>query len=326
MATGVALEVALEKNMVSQMNNNLFELGGAAVKRAAQRSGGRYAWCAASIARWKKFCVFCEKVDVGSIADIDYGIVALYAESISSCSISTRHNYISVINVVMRMLKSQWVPVSPRRLAGEKRSFVNSNPVIIDRRLVHKITSQLTEANHPLLADVVNLAFYFGLRRREAALLELKNALHEAEQFGWIDIVRGTKGGRGRSVQRRVPVDDHQLAILQGICERLGERRCLVPEGKTYKKFSDYISNELLPVLKENGISRLHDLRAVYACNRYQEISGFVAPRNHSDPLLLASSSADTHAREIITGELGHGRIEIVSSYVGRKVKKNEKS
>ncbi|WP_170941705.1 integrase domain-containing protein [Cellvibrio mixtus] len=304
------------------MNKNLFESGSAAVKRSARSSGGRYAWCAASIMRWRRFCNFCENLDVKSIADIDYEIVALYAESISSCSISTRHNYISVINVVMRILKSHWVPVSPRRLAGEKRSFVNSNPVIIDRRLVHKIASQLTESNHPLLASVVNLGFYFGLRRREAALLELKNALHEAEQFGWIDIVRGTKGGRGRSVQRRVPVDEHQLAILKGMCEFLGERRCLVPEDQTYKKFSDYISSELLPVLKANGVSRLHNLRAAYACNRYQKISGFVAPRNQSDPLLLASSCADTHAREIITGELGHGRIEIVSSYVGRKVRK----
>lgn len=317
--------MALVERTEFHMNNNLFELGAAAVKRAAQRSGGRYAWCAASITRWRKFCNFCENVDVKSIADIDYGIVALYAESISSCSISTRHNYISVINVVMRMLKSHWVPVSPRRLAGEKRSIVNSNSVLVDRALVDKITSQLTEANHPLLAGVVNLAFHFGLRRREAALLELKNALHEVEQFGWIDIVRGTKGGRGRSVQRRVPVDEHQLAILKEMCDSLGERRCLVPEGQTYKKFSDYISNELLPVLKANGVSRLHDLRAAYACNRYQKISGYVAPRNQSDQLLLASSSADTHAREIITGELGHGRIEIVSSYVGRKIRKNEK-
>lgn len=225
----------------------------------------------------------------------------------------------------MSLLKSHWAPVSPRKLAGEKRSFVNGNPVLIDRVLINKITNQLTETNHPMLADVVSLAFYFGLRRREAALLELKNALNEAERFGWIDIVRGTKGGRGRSVQRRVPVNQSQLVVLQGLCERLGERRCLVPEDQTYKKFSDYVSNELLPILKANGVSRLHDLRAAYACTRYQEISGCVAPRNQSDPLLLASPCADTHAREIITGELGHGRIEIVSSYVGRKVRKSEK-
>lgn len=320
------LEVALVKNMVSHMNNNLFELGASAVKRAAQRSGGRYAWCAASITRWKKFCGFCEGIGVQSPAGVNYDVLVLYANSISNCATSTKQNSISTINVVMKLLDLHWTPVSPRKLIGEKRMLVNSNPMLVDRALVYKITNQLTEANHPLLASVVNLGFHFGLRRREAALLELKNALHEAEQFGWVDIVRGTKGGRGRCVQRRVPVDEHQRAILMEMCDRLGERRCLIPEGQTYKKFSDYISNELLPVLKANGVSRLHDLRAVYACNRYQEISGFVAPRNHLDPLLLASSCADTHAREIITGELGHGRIEIVSSYVGRKVRKNEKS
>lgn len=137
--------------------------------------------------------------------------------------------------------------------------------------------------------------------------------------------MRGKKGGRGRSVQRRVPVNQSQLVVLKGLSERLGERRCLVPEDQTYKKFSDYIPNELLPILKVNGVSRLHDLRAAYACTRYQEISGCVAPRNQSDPLLLVSPCADTHAREIITGELGHGLIEIVSSYVGRKVRNSEK-
>lgn len=321
MHTKTGSETALGKSMEVHMND-IFDSGVRAIKRAAKNSGGRYAWCAASVTRWKKFCDFCESVGLKSSADIDYEIVALYAESTSNYSISTRHNYISVINVVMSLLKSHWEAVSPRKLIGEKRSFVNSNPVLIDRALIEKITNQLTEANHPLLADVVNLAFYFGLRRREVSLLQLKNALNEAERFGWIDIVRGTKGGRGRSVKRKVPVDEHQLEILKVIAERLGERRCLVPDDQTYKKFSDYISIKLLPVLKANGVSRLHDLRAAYACNRYQEISGYVAPRNQSDQLLLASSCADTHAREIITGELGHGRIEIVSSYVGRKIRK----
>lgn len=315
----MGLGTVLEKSMECDMNNNLFKLGAAAVKRAAQRYGGRYAWCAASITRWKKFCGFCDGIGVQSPAGVNYEVLVLYADSISNCAISTKQNSISTINVVMKLLDLHWRPVSPRKLIGEKRTLVNSNPVLIDRGLVNKITNQLTEANYPLLADVVNLAFYFGLRRREAALLELKNALHEAKQFGWVDIVRGTKGGRGRSVQRRVPVNQSQLVVLQGLCERLGERRCLVPEDQTYKKFSDYVSNELLPILKANGVSRLHDLRAAYACTRYQEISGYVAPRNQSDPLLLASPCADTHAREIITGELGHGRIEIVSSYVGRK-------
>lgn len=326
MHTKTDFDTELGKNMEVHMNSGLFESGAAAVKRSAKASGGRYAWCAASVTRWKKFCGFCESVGVKSSADIDYEIVSLYAASTSNYSISTRHNYISVINVVMSLLKSHWEPVSPRKLIGEKRSIVKNDENLIDHALVNTITIHLTEASHPLLASVVNLAFYFGLRRREAALLELKNALNEAERYGWIDIVRGTKGGRGRCVQRRVPVDEHQLSILRAISESLSGRRCLVPEGQTYKKFSDYISSKLLPALKKNGVQRLHDLRAAYACNRYQDVSGSVAPRNQVDRLLLASSSADTNARAVITGELGHGRIEIVSSYVGRKVRKNEKS
>lgn len=159
------------------MNNNLFELGAAAVKRAAQRSGGRYAWCAASITRWKKFCGFCESIGVNSTMDVNYEVLVLYADSISNCATSTKQNSISTLNVVMNLLDLHWKPVSPRKLIGEKRSFVNNKPALIDRLLVEKITSRLTETNHPLLADVVNLAFYFGLRRREAALLELKKCV-----------------------------------------------------------------------------------------------------------------------------------------------------
>ena len=94
--------------------------------------------------------------------------------------------------------------------------------------------------------------------------------------------------------------------------------RSLVPKGQTYKSFSDDISNIVLPVLKQNGIARLHDLRSAYACERYKALTGHEAPcnlRRKSD----VDSSVDEKVRLTIGYELGHGRTDVVSAYIGAK-------
>lgn len=66
--------------------------------------------------------------------------------------------------------------------------------------------------------------------------------------------------------------------------------------------------------LKEFGIASIRDLRAVYACNRYETITGVPAPVLGG----FASKDLDIKARKIISSELGHARLNITNSYLGK--------
>jgi len=176
------------------------------------------------------------------------------------------------------------------------------------------------------LSLLIQLASEFGLRRREAALLDIPNALKEALKLGEIDIQRGTKGGRGRSVDRWVPCGDQGIILLERATNFLEGVRCLVPAENSLKNFYYRISNICLPVLKRNGIGKLHTLRVFYACRRYFEITGCVAPCSRVAGDLIATHELDEQARKIISIELGHSRIQIVSSYIGRKVRRSGSS
>ncbi len=176
------------------------------------------------------------------------------------------------------------------------------------------------------LSLLVQFSAEFGLRRREAALLDIPNALKEARKLGEIDIQRGTKGGRGRSVERWVPCGDRGIILLERATNFIAGARCLVPSENSLKNFYDRISNICLPVLKRNGIGKLHNLRVFYACRRYREITGCVAPCNRVVGDLIATHELDEQARKIISIELGHSRIQIVSSYIGRKVRRSGSS
>ena len=51
-------------------------------------------------------------------------------------------------------------------------------------------------------------------------------------------------------------------------------------------------------------------------------ITDCVAPCNRVVGDLIATHELDELARKIISAELGHSRIQIVSSYIGRKVRR----
>ncbi len=63
------------------------------------------------------------------------------------------------------------------------------------------------------------------------------------------------------------------------------------------------------------GLGKLHDLRAAYACERYQALAGAAAPAVGGPR--VASSEADRAARDTIAQELGHGRSDVVATYIG---------
>ncbi len=273
---------------------NIRWAGEQVLRDAASRDGGRYAWLNTMISRWRCFCSFCKEKQISDLKDINENLLQEYALSISHLNIATQHNYLSGVNVVMSLSSGgTWQPVSPVNLIQSRRINVRKD----EKRFV--------------LA--VKFAYAFGLRRREALLLEFHHAYNRAMETGFIDIIRGTKGGRSRSVPRVLPVPAVGFDYLQEACHDFPEFCCLLLSD-SYKAVSNSLSNTVLPILKEHGIKRFHDLRVDYAAFRYKQLTGYDAPINSA---LRADKELDKQARAVISAELGHSRPEIINAYIG---------
>ena len=306
---------------------SLMDIGMQKIISVAAQSGGRYGWCAATKMRWKQFCKYCDSVGVYSTSQISHDTLKEYADSrCKDLAVSTAQNYISSVNSVIKLINQNWISCSPRNSIGRSRKFVRVQPLLFTAEDIHSAAFDLENMKCIDLSLLVQVSAEFGLRRREVALLDIPNAIKEARKLGEIDIQRGTKGGRGRYVERWVPCGEDGLKLLERAKNFIEGARCLVPSENSLKNFYDRISNICLPVLKRNGIGKLHNLRVFYACRRYREITGCVAPCNRVVGDLIATHELDERARKIISIELGHSRIQIVSSYIGRKVRRSGSS
>ena len=139
-------------------------------------------------------------------------------------------------------------------------------------------------------------------------------ALREA-RHGAVNITEGTKGGRGRRVDRWVPVSATALASLRRAAAAQGQARNLVPPHLGWRQWTDHLHHMWAGVREQHGLGKLHDLRAAYACERYQTLAGAAAPA--ASGARVASSEVDRAARAVIAQELGHGRTDVVAAYVG---------
>lgn len=156
------------------------------------------------------------------------------------------------------------------------------------------------------------------MRLREAILADLPRLQREAQQLGKINIQDGTKGGRsGASAPRWITVSDQVRDALDwaSATSPNGSRNLLAPD-ESYKDFMQAVVRPARDLLHEQGLKGFHELRAAYACERYEQMTGFSAPVNgvrvHPEDREL-----DLWARQQISQELGHNRIDVVSAYIG---------
>ncbi len=180
-----------------------------------------------------------------------------------------------------------------------------------------RIVEALRE-KHPRAAAIVQLARATGMRLREAILADLSRLKCEAENYDKINIQDGTKGGRcGATAPRWITVDDHIREALR-YAEQIspdGSRNLLAP-NESYLDFQREVVRPARDILHTHNLKGFHELRAAYMCERDEQISHHLAPINGGrcrrlDPRL------DREARLQISYELGHGRIDVVSAYIG---------
>lgn len=286
------------------------------------RYQGHFATVAAHSLRWAVFARWCHANGVRDARDVTLRLVEHYGDHLAGrvaadeMAVSYAVNLISSVNVVLKALRGDGhISVSPRQRIGARSSIRTTAPAGMDRDAVLVVAAALREKGEPRVASLLELARLFGLRMREAALLDARKALRQARHRGAIDVRRGTKGGRGRYVPRWVEVDDAGMSALVRAAALQGAGSCLIPADQTWIAFRRHVHAVALPALRQAGLTTIHDLRAAWACQKYQQLTGCTAPCVGDG--LRADRVEDNRAREKIGEMLGHGRADVTTAYLG---------
>lgn len=240
-------------------------------------------------------------------------------------SVSTATNRISSVNVVMKILRGDTkVRISKiGKVLGEKRCHIRTiAPQGMIFEQLAPLIDDLIKTDLPRVAAIIMLARAAGMRLREAILADLPRLKREALRLGEINIQDGCKGGRGGAFAPRwVPATDKVLSAIEfaSSASPPGSRNLLSPT-ESYVEFLRVTVNASRNTLKAHGLPRFHDLRAAYACSRYQELAGIPAPVCVSDDeSSVLPRSCNREARQIVSRELGHERLEVTNAYLGKK-------
>ncbi|MCU7217781.1 integrase domain-containing protein [Pseudomonas sp. VE 196-7] len=292
--------------------------------------GGHYGTVKAHCDRWQAFVKWCRSEQGPGINDarqINRKVLADYAAYLrdvvarGELAISTAQNRLSSVNRTMAALRGdQYVKLpSPSKALGMQRNGVRQSvPQGQNREQVKQIVDALCSQHRLRAAAIVLLARATGMRLREAILGDLPRLSREATDLGRINIQDGTKGGRaGASAPRWIAVDVDVRDALEFARQVLpaGSRNLIAP-NESYLNVLQEIVRPARDTLHAGNLKGFHELRAAYACDRYEQITQHFAPIN-GGRCCQVNRHLDRVARSQISYELGHGRIDVVATYIG---------
>lgn len=283
---------------------------------------GHYSTVATHSDRWRMVAEWCREQGIRDAREISREVLHIYAEDLADLveqnemGVAYAQNLLSTCNVVLGALRGdRSIRISPAAAVGHRTTIRIAPPAGLSWEPVLAAFSALRNHGPHRAAIVLLLTRHFGLRMREASMLDLKGASAQARQLGYITVTEGTKGGRGRERKRLIPVSETVASWLVTAQELQGEARNIIPPGMKWVAFCRHLHSVAIPVFHRHHLVGFHDLRASYACERYAHLTGHPAPCVAGSR--LADTEADQAARKVIADELGHGRIDVLGAYVG---------
>lgn len=179
----------------------------------------------------------------------------------------------------------------------------------------HEVITEAAKLD-PWAGIQLELMDSFGLRIAEAIMFRPA----KARIGNVLRIEEGTKGGR----TRMVPVTSaHQEDVLRRAGEMASKtaRGNLVPPGKTVQQAKDrlyYVVRRKLGISKSALGVTPHGLRHEFALNLYEAEAGAPAVLRGGG---IVERARDLAAREAVTNQLGHSRLNVTSAYTGPRTK-----
>ena len=223
-------------------------------------------------------------------------------------SLGAAKNWCSHLRAFVRLIDRRYlVPRTNAELGFGKRVYVRS-----ESKAVVLGTAHLERVTCPYVMASLKVQREFGLRREEAIKI----------QPAWADqgdkLVLQASWCKGRR-ERVVPIrTEAQRAVLDEAkaLAATTERGSLVPTEKYVQQKWRFEYQ-----CRKAGLHGSHGLRHEYAQQRFQELTGFACPlaggpaRKDMTPDMRR---ANYEARLEVARELGHGRMDVVNSYLGR--------
>lgn len=291
-----------------------------ALNNSARDGAVSFSTAATNGDRWQSFADWAKEEGVKKMENVTAELVKEYgkelAEKVNSgeMAAATAQNYVSAINSVMAIAtQGDWKSVSPTKDCSiSERSHVRQDaPGALDRTAYSRALDAVRAEVGERAAAVVELARELGLRSKEASLLDARAALDEAKERGAITVDAGTKGGREREVPITSPA---QVEALQRAATAQGADRSMIPADQSWSQWREGELREARELVQAATGGGLHDLRAAYACERYESLAGHAAPCTGA---AIQDKDRDAAARMAVAEELGHGRIDVVAEYLG---------
>jgi site-specific recombinase XerC len=200
--------------------------------------------------------------------------------------------------------KAGILPADNTKLGIPERRYVT------DESKAKELDDRLDKITDPYVRMSLRLQATFRLRREESIKFQPRYADrgdHIAIKGSW------AKGGRDRTVPITTP---EQRAVLDEV-HRLAGLGSLIPSHKNYIQQRHVYDGQC----KAAGLSNMHGLRHRYAQLRYEILTGWSAPAaggTSSKDLASGQRTLDIEARQIISRELGHERLQVTAIYLGR--------
>ncbi|WP_368639720.1 integrase domain-containing protein [Castellaniella ginsengisoli] len=271
--------------------------------------------------RWQLFTQYAKGQGIGRMERVTPALVCGYgtrlAERVRSGEMSPAYaqNLVSAVNTVMRLVCA-WRAVSPTKdCAIPFRTTVRKQmPASLDQTVFQAAVLDMQHRGLARQAAVASLARALGLRSMEASLLDARAALQQAQTYGCVHVVDGTKGGRARKVP--VGQDRQHMALVTAAALQDG-CQSMVPGRLTWIQWRNGGLRDGREILKRHGMTGYHDLRAAYACDRYEVLTRHAAPVCRQS--LRPEDVDDLVARQAISQELGHDRVAVVAAYIGAR-------
>lgn len=290
---------------------------------------GHFATVASHAQRWRQFCHWARSSHgINDACAVDQSLLENYASDLAerveddTLAVSYAQNLIVSANITLEALRQDKAVriESPASWVGKRQTVRTRVPDGMDWAGIDRLVAHLRQKHLHRAAVIVLLCRSFGIRLREAILASIADWQRQARECWQIDIREGTKGGRGKEVDRWVPVSERgQLALRDAIHVRnqLGGQNLLRPDETLDDLVNDGEVHQARKILHEFGIKGYHELRAAWACERYEEISGATAP------ILQTGKSPgqenDDQFRLTLARDLGHDRIDVVAAYIGAR-------
>ncbi|MGL6261660.1 integrase domain-containing protein [Vibrio sp. WXL210] len=259
--------------------------------------------------------------------------VILFGESLreayeagTSISAVTARDYLSHVNCALAQAR------------GDDKLRVNATKDLqfTPKNGIAKYDGSITEPQHQHLIKnasqpvslIAQLQRHWGLRFREAALLDARKALKTLDEDGKLVVYRGTKGGQTRWIELE---SSHQRIVLERVANAQAEcgHDSLVPKGQSFKAFQTAAWREIRAI-DANYLT--HGERKTYACDYYGRHVGVACPvrsgvahgRAHHQFIanslgisLQRAIAKDRAVRKQLSEYLGHHRVVITNSYLG---------